>query len=155
MLTVERMSCVSLLSQADCLFLTQAATAFATTYEARQRSDNPCEKGRILNNYSPGSNNLQVVLDTLVVDELALLKVAHLDLSVSNAALDSSHRPGGHSGRASHSSKERRGDKTGGHHVGSSFRLRCKVLDNQTVCQRSLVLLRWIEKQKQKHTCRR
>jgi hypothetical protein len=40
---------------------------------------------------SPGSDNLQVVLDSLVVDEPALLEVAHLDLLVADAALDSGH----------------------------------------------------------------
>ena len=90
--------------------------------------------------YSPRSNDLEVVLDSLVVDELSLLKVAHLDLLVSDSALDSSHGPGGHSGRASHSSEERRRNKAGGHHVGSSFMWFGKELDDPTRCQNGLNL---------------
>jgi len=41
--------------------------------------------------YSPGSNNLEVVLDTLVVDEPALLEVAHLDLLIADTAVDRGH----------------------------------------------------------------
>lgn len=39
-------------------------------------------------NYSPVADNLEVVLDALVVDELARLEVAHGDLGLANGAAD-------------------------------------------------------------------
>ena len=66
----------------------------------------------------PGSNDLEVVLDSLVVDESTLLEVAHLDLLVSDSGLDSGHGSGdgGSRGASDGTSEERGGgDETGGH----------------------------------------
>ena len=49
--------------------------------------------------HSPGTNDLEVVLDALVVDVATLFKVAHLDLLVTNTRLDSGHGANGGAGR--------------------------------------------------------
>lgn len=59
--------------------------------------------------YSPLTDDLEVVLDALVVDVLALLEVAHGNLGVADGRLDRRH--------GADTTEERRGCNTGGDHV--------------------------------------
>lgn len=61
--------------------------------ETRMTRDITCDER---NGDSPGPDDLEVVLHSLVVDESPLLEVAHLDLLVTDPRLDSGHRSLGH-----------------------------------------------------------
>lgn len=87
---------------------------------------------------SPGADNLQIVLDTLVVDETTLFEVAHLDLLVADTRLDSGHATSEHGGAGQTRSRAKRlSSQTGRDHFGerrverertAGVRVSCQVL---------------------------